>query len=199
MIIGGFQGVTLSDFPGRVAAIVFTQGCNFRCPWCHNKPLLPCKTADEFPQELCVEAIKENIKSRVKLIQGVVVSGGEPTLQAGLEDFLRYCKGLGLETKLDTNGSNPKVISRLLKECLVDYIAMDIKAPFDKYEQLTGVPVDCDQIQETMDLIVESGVQHHFRTTVVEEYLGSEELDKIRKMIPPTSVYKLQAYINPQD
>ena len=169
MNLAGFVPLSLCDFPGRVAAVVFTQGCNFRCPWCHNGHLIPL--AADAARRVSEAEVFEVLEARRTRLGGVVVSGGEPTLQPALPRFLRRIKALGLEVKLDTNGSRPEVLRGLLRERLVDFIAMDVKAPWTKYATLTGT-VCCDvaAVQASLALIATSGsevgagVQHVGRT-----------------------------------
>jgi pyruvate formate lyase activating enzyme len=165
MIIGGFQPFTLSDFPGHVAAIVFTQGCNWRCPYCHNRLLLKRSRPQH---ELIPEAHVFNVLHRRRNeLDGLVITGGEPTIQEDLPRFIRKVRSLGLTIKLDTNGSRPDVIRQLLEEGLLDYIAMDIKAPFNQYESVVRRPVDIDALHTSIELIKKSAVPHEFRTPAV--------------------------------
>jgi pyruvate formate lyase activating enzyme len=190
--IGGLQQFSLSDFPGRVAAIVFTQGCNLACPFCHNGQLLPRRFAG---QTLLSEYdVLEFLQSRRRQLEGIVVTGGEPTLQTDLLSFLRTLRALGFLVKLDTNGTRPDVLRRIFDEGLVDYVAMDVKAPFEKYALLTGVPIDTTRIAESIRRIAESGVDHEFRTTFVQPLLASEDLEAIRAMIPQGSLFRTQAF-----
>jgi len=162
MIIGGFQPFTLSDFPGHVAAIVFTQGCNWRCPYCHNRSLLKTRRPE---QELIPEThVFDILHRRRNELDGLVITGGEPTIQEDLPRFIHKVHRMGLAIKLDSNGSRPGVIGRLLEEGLLDYIAMDIKAPLDRYESVVGHPVDIGSIQTSIELVKNSGVPHEFRT-----------------------------------
>ena len=162
MRIGGYQRTSLVDFPGRVAAVVFTQGCNFRCPWCHNRQLVePAR----FEAALCQEVILRHLGSRIGKLSGVVISGGEPTLQPDLIDFMSAVRRMDFAVKLDTNGSAPQVVADLLARGLVDFIAMDLKAPWRRYEQACGVAVDTTSIRETIRIVQRSGVPHHLRTT----------------------------------
>lgn len=189
MIFGGFQPFTLTDFPGHVAAIAFTQGCNFRCPWCHNGALLEaCATS------LTGDFVLDFLESRKGRLDGLAVSGGEPTIQAGLPDFLRRVKQAGFKVKLDTNGSRPGVLYHLLRENLLDYVAMDIKAPLNKYGLLAGVDVSAGVIQESVAAIAASGVAHEFRTTNVTPLLTSADLDAVRTLVPPDSPHRIQAF-----
>lgn len=185
MNIGGLQAFSLSDFPGCVAAVAFTQGCNFRCPYCHNSRLVPM-TADPstlFP----VRDVVDFLEDRKGRLDGIVVSGGEPTLQADLADFLRTLKAMGFAVKLDTNGSNPESLQRLVTERLLDYIAMDFKAPWMKYDRLTGIVTPIDKLKRSMGLIVESGIPHEFRTTRVEALLDEDDIAAIGRLVPEGS------------
>ena len=164
MNISGLQKMTLLDFPGRVACTVFLGGCNFRCPYCHNAELLdghlePLMTAEEFLAFL---------RKRVGLLDGVCISGGEPTLSAGLKDLMKTIKSMGFAVKLDTNGSRPAVLRELVEEGLVDYVAMDIKNAPDRYAQTCGLPkMDLAPIEESIRFLLSEGVESEFRTTVV--------------------------------
>jgi len=192
MRIGGFQPFTLSDFPGCVAAIIFSQGCNFRCSYCHNEGLL-CRTPETgalIPQE----EILGYLDGRSGRINGVVVTGGEPTLQPDLPLFLLRLRAMGLKVKLDTNGSNPRMLSMILLEGLVDYVAMDVKAPWDAYGRITGVNCDVEALRQSMNLILHSGVAHEFRTTRVTPLLSTGDMDRIRAQIPEGSFHRLQTF-----
>lgn len=193
MNLAGFVPLSLCDYPGRVAAVVFTQGCNFRCPWCHNGHLLPL-IADPA-KRVSEEEVLAVLEDRRTRLGGVVVSGGEPTLQLALPRFLRRLKALGLDIKLDTNGSQPRVLRQLLADCLVDYVAMDVKAPWDRYAALTGM-VCCNvaAVQASMALIASSGVPHAFRTTRVDPLLSEREYGDIRTQIPKGSPHAWQAF-----
>ena len=165
MIIGGFQPFTLSDFPGHVAAIVFTQGCNWRCSYCHNRSLLKMRRPG---QELIPEShVLDVLRRRRNELEGLVITGGEPTIQKDVARFMHEVRRLGLAIKLDTNGSRPSVIVQLLEEGLLDYIAMDIKAPLDDYKSVVRRPVDIGALQTSMELIKNSGIRHEFRTPMV--------------------------------
>jgi pyruvate formate lyase activating enzyme len=195
MKIGGFQPFTLSDFPGRVAAIVFTQGCNFRCPFCHNGALIPFQAPENalISQDYVLAYLEE----RRGRLDGVVVTGGEPTLQPDLEDFLRRVKALGLQVKLDTNGSRPETVAALLDEGLLDYVAMDVKAPLEYYPRLTGSRVPARAMEDTIALLTHSGVEHEFRTTYVEPLLTEADLRAIRALLPPRALHRIQKF-NPE-
>jgi pyruvate formate lyase activating enzyme len=192
--IGGFQSVSLSDFPGTTAAIVFTQGCNFRCPFCHNADLLdidvPCSKL------MCAEKILDSLKSRRKVLDGLVITGGEPTIQQDLLSFISEARNVGYKIKLDTNGSRPEVIDALIRKDVLDYIAMDIKAPLQKYNQLAGVQVVTDDILKSIAIISKSNVTAEFRTTYVQALLTQADIESIRSSIPKDSLYKVQRFVS---
>ena len=192
MRLGGFEPFTVSDFPGRLAAIVFSQVCNFRCPFCHNGTLLGQRPATELVKNRDFFAF---LARRQGLLSGVVVSGGEPTLQEGLPDFCRCLKGMGFAVKLDTNGSRPQVIHDLIEGQLVDYIAMDIKAPLARYELLAGKDGAAEHISSAIALIAQSGVPHHFRTTHVRSLLTDDDLRLVQELVPPGSTHRVQPFI----
>lgn len=172
MQISGLQKLTVLDYPGKMAAIVFTQGCNFRCPFCQNSDLLANKES-----LLETSEVLEYLNFRKNLLDGVVISGGEPTIQPDLKDFIKMCKFFKLDVKLDTNGTNPKLLEELIKEKLIDYIAMDIKNSFDDYDKITGVKnPKLENIKKSIDIIKNSGLDYEFRTTIVK---GFHNLDKL--------------------
>lgn len=193
MRISGFQSISLSDFPGRTAAIVFTQGCNFRCPFCHNGSLLSKQAAEETRWD--TEAVLAMLDERKKLLDGVVITGGEPTLQPDLADFIQLLKAQGYQIKLDTNGSRPEVIASLINQNWLDYIAMDIKTSLARYDRLAGVPVNVDAIAESIDLILNSGLEMQFRTTYVPALMTEHDLADIQSMLPDQSIYRVQPFI----
>jgi pyruvate formate lyase activating enzyme len=179
MKIGGLVKFTLIDFPGCPAAIVFTQGCNFRCRYCHNPELV---YPHLFQEPVTEEEVKAFLVRRQGTLEGVVVSGGEPTLQPDLVRFMADLKALGYKTKLDTNGSQPNVLQELLDKKLVDFIAMDIKAPLDKYALITGVDANATILRRSMDLIRQSGVEYEFRTTYDTEVLTDADIASISQL-----------------
>jgi pyruvate formate lyase activating enzyme len=192
MIIGGYMQMSLSDYPDHVAAVVFTQGCNFRCPFCHNGSLLGMEAdpATAVPESF----VMDHLEQRKHILQGVVLSGGEPTLQPDLPDFVRKIRALGLKVKLDTNGSHPDVLADLLSAGLLDYIAMDLKGPLDQYERLAGVPVRMDDILRSIEIIGSSDVEHLFRTTLVPEWLDAASLADVRQLLPDGSFHIEQEF-----
>lgn len=175
MRIAGFQKLTLLDFPNNVACIIFTQGCNFKCPYCHNSGLVGHEN-DELIDE---EEIFSYLKKRKGVIDGIVISGGEPTVQKDLEFFVKRVKDLGFKVKLDTNGSNPEMVERLLKANLLDYIAMDIKTTLPDYKEVTGVRPNVKNLERSIKLIKESSIDHEFRTTIIKNI---HDIDKIIKI-----------------
>lgn len=179
MRISGLQKTTLQDFPGCIAAIVFTQGCNYRCAFCQNSGLL-----DHSKEPICEEKVLNYIIKRKNILEGVVISGGEPTIQPGLKKFIIKIKENGLKVKLDTNGTNPTILKELTEEKLLDYIAMDIKNVFDKYSAITGVEdAKIDNIKKSIKIIKDSLIDHEFRTTIVKGYHREEDIEEIIKYI----------------
>ena len=180
MKFGGLLKFTLIDFPGRPAAVVFTQGCNFRCRYCHNPELV---YPHLFTEPVAEEEIEAFLQRRKGTLEGVVVSGGEPTLHDDLPQFLAHLKELGYATKLDTNGTRPEMLKKLLADKLLDFIAMDLKAPLEKYALITGVEFNPAVLRESMDLIRQSGLGYEFRTTYDKEVLGEADIAAISQSV----------------
>ncbi len=193
MNIGGMQKLSLCDYPGTPAIVIFLQGCNFDCPFCHNRKLLPYKSQCECLKET---DIFDYLKKRQDKIPGVVISGGEPTVQKNLQGFIREMKSLGYKTKLDTNGSNPEDICNLLSHELLDYVAMDIKAPWQKYDLLAGRKIEENAIRDSITCIAASGIPHHFRTTFYPAMLSEEDLVDIKAFLPKSSQHVVQQFIS---
>ena len=187
----GLSKTTLLDYPGCVSATIFVGGCNFRCPFCHNGDLVLC--SNELPR-YTEEEIFAFLKKRKNVLEGVCVTGGEPTLYNELPEFIRKIKELGYKVKLDTNGSNPKMLRELVKEKLVDYVAMDIKASICHYDKVCGVLVDIEKIKESVDFLKEKNVSYEFRTTIVKELHSKEDIIEIGKWILGAENYYLQSY-----
>lgn len=187
MKIGGLLKFSMIDFPGYISAIVFTQGCNIRCKYCHNPELLPISGETSYSEE----EILYYLEKRKKCLEGLVITGGEPTLQPDLKDFIKKVRSFGYKIKLDTNGTNPQMVRELINEHLVDFIAMDLKAPFEKYHLVCGT-VDTRKVQETMSLIIESGIAYQFRTTYYKKVLNDSDIEIIKSMCPDISKFKLQ-------
>ena len=184
--------MTLVDFPGKVAATVFTQGCNFRCGFCHN-PELVCPQLFQTP--VPVQEVLDHLDNRRGKLQGVVITGGEPTLQKGLLDFIVRVKDMDFAVKLDTNGSHPEILSSLIKRHLIDYIAMDVKSSWAKYSRAAGVACDTQKIRESIDLIMASGLPYQLRTTLVKEFCSSDDLHDIQCSIRDADHYVLQPFV----
>lgn len=192
MRICGFNKTTLLDYPGKVACTIFLGGCNFRCPFCQNSSLV---IAPDTQPECREEEIFKFLTKRKGILDGVCVSGGEPTLSAGLPDFLEKIKKLGYDVKLDTNGSRPAVVKALVKAGLVDKVAMDIKACPENYPILTGISnPDMDAVRETVDFLMAGNLDYEFRTTVVKELHSEQDFRKIGNWIQGAKAYYLQAY-----
>ena len=197
MLIGGLQKTSLIDFPNKISAVIFTQGCNFRCPYCHNPELINGKWKIENGK--CHDkSVLEFLKKRVGKLDGVVITGGEPTLHADLPEFIKQIKDMGFAVKLDTNGTNPEMLQQLINEKLIDYVAMDIKAPIDKYSDLVCAKVDTEDILNSMEILKNSNIDYEFRTTVVKSQLSHADFEKIGallKVINGTPKYYLQRFL----
>lgn len=192
MYILGYQKTTLLDFPGHVAATLFTGGCSFRCPFCHNSDLVLCS-----PEMMSVseEEIFSFLKKRRNVLSGICITGGEPTLQEDLVDFIEKVRELGYKVKLDTNGYQPEKLAELLQRKRIDYIAMDIKAGSSNYAKVSGIPnLDMKRIKESIALIEQSGIDYEFRTTVVKELHSQQDFYEIRELILPQSSYYIQSF-----
>lgn len=187
MIISGFQKLTLLDYPDYLACIIFTQGCNFNCPFCQNSPLI------EYPNDLGIiseQEIIDYLEKRKNVLDGVVISGGEPTIQKNLKTFIKRIKELGLKVKLDTNGFNPKILEELLNEKLLDYVAMDIKNDLKNYGKTSGIiELKLDNILKSIDLIKNSKIDYEFRTTIMKEYHSVENIENILSVIGDCKYY----------
>jgi len=190
MRIAGLVKSSLIDYPGKIAAVVFTQGCNFRCGFCHNPYLIPLESQTSGFSE---SDILDFLETRVGKLDGVVITGGEPLIQPDIINFIMKIKKLGLLIKLDTNGANPKVLSEIIEKKLVSYIAMDIKGPLDKYEHICAYP-NTKFIQESIKLIKNSKVDYEFRTTVLPYYHEFSDFDAIGKLIKGSKKYTIQGF-----
>ncbi len=189
-IIAGLQKTTFIDFPEKIACIVFTQGCNFRCGYCHNPELFENKEPT-----LSVSAFFDFLSKRKGKLDGVVITGGEPTLQKDLKEFIKQIKDLRFAVKLDTNGTNPEILKKLVHENLLDYIAMDIKAPLEKYKNIVNIDFDTKKIKNSIDFIMSCGIDYEFRTTVLKSQLSPEDFEKIGNLIKGAKKYYLQEFI----
>jgi len=193
MKIGGLQPVTLLDYPHKVAAIIFASGCNMRCPFCYNSNLVLPEQI-KLSQLLDKKQILDFLRRRRKYLEGVVITGGEPTLQSGLLSFCREVKKLGYDIKLDTNGLLPEALAKLLEAKLIDYIAMDIKGPIGQYKKFCGVDAAGQKIRGSIKLVMESGLPYEFRSTLVKGLHGAEDVAKMARAIKGAELYYLQNY-----
>jgi pyruvate formate lyase activating enzyme len=190
-LIKGYIPSTLLDWEGRIAAIIFLPGCNLRCGYCHARHLLEALSDESIP----LKAVLEGLQAQRGWIDGVVVSGGEPTLHADLPELIRTFRAEGFPVKLDTNGTRPDVLADLIEEGLVDHVAMDIKAPLDhRYLDVTGAEVDLDAIRASIDLLIGGGVSYEFRTTVCPAYLDEDGIKGVGMAVRGARTLYLQNF-----
>ena len=192
MKIGGLQKFSLIDYPDKICAIVFTQGCNFRCPYCHNPELVEPKL---FSQPIPEDEIFSFLKKRKGKLEAVTITGGEPCLQSDLPVFLQKIKEMGYLLKLDTNGSFPERLNEIIDQNLIDYLAIDVKGPLEKYEKIVGVPFATAKIVQSIKIALSSKINCEFRTTVVKSLLNKDDLKKIGKLIKGARLYVLQKFV----
>ena len=197
MIIKGLQKLTLLDFPGQMAATVFTYGCNFRCPFCHNASLVITDRKDE--EVISEEDFFAFLEKRRGMLGGICISGGEPTLMPDLEDFIRKIKAMGYKVKLDTNGYRPDILRHLVEEGLLDYVAMDIKNSKEKYSLTAGIDVDISKIEESTNFLMSGRIPFEFRTTVVKELHSEEDIRNIGEWLKGNESFFLQGFIDSGD
>lgn len=191
MQIYGLNKTTLLDYPGHIAATIFTGSCNFRCPFCQNGELVLCPETQPL---LLEEEIFDFLKKRKGILQGVCITGGEPTLQADLLNFIRKVREIGYLIKLDTNGYRPEVLDHLIDEKLLDFIAMDIKSCKENYSQAAGIDVDIQKIEHSVESVRNSGIPYEFRTTVVKNLHSLDTFEKIGKWLKGSRAYYLQQF-----
>ena len=189
----GIQKVSLVDFDTEVACTLFTRGCNFRCPFCHNYELV---VYDKDNQEaIPEEEIREYLEKKKGLLTGVVISGGEPTVQPDLEETIRWIKNLGYKVKLDTNGSNPEVMMNLIKEKLIDYVAVDVKNSKEMYPINVGVPsLNLSQVEKTISYLINHDFPYEFRTTIIKEYHTNASIEAMGKWLKGAKIIFLQHF-----
>ena len=180
------------DFPNNISTVVFTFGCNFNCWYCHNRQIIE----GERTEPISEEDVFSFLEKRKGMVDGVVISGGEPTLCCDLENFIVQVRNLGFKIKLDTNGTNPKILKNLLDKNLLDFVAMDIKTSLEKYSSLVGKPVEIEKIKESINLLMNSKIDHEFRTTFAPDVL-LEDVEKISKLIEGAKAYAIQKYNPP--
>ena len=192
MNISGIQKLTLLDFPGKLACTVFTSGCNFRCPFCHNASLVLPGMSDHIDEQ----EVFSFLKKREGILEGVCITGGEPCLQPDLETFIRKVRDIGFAVKLDTNGSFPEKLSSLLEKGLLDYAAMDIKTSMERYPEVCGVQNErlFENVQKSVEILKSSSVPHEFRTTTARELQTKEDFEKIGRWLSGEKRYFIQQY-----
>jgi len=193
MKIGGIQKFTLVDYPRKLGCTIFTAGCNFLCPFCHNSELVvpeKIKQLKLIPEEEVFSFLKE----RKKYLEGVCITGGEPTIHEDLPDFIKKIKEIGYLVKLDTNGSNPAMLQELIMARLINYVAMDLKAPKERYPEVVGREIDVSLIEESVKLLLNSNIDYEFRTTLVPNLLSKEDILKIAQWIKGAKKYYLQQF-----
>ena len=198
--IGGIQKVSLVDYPGHVATVLFTVGCNMRCGYCHNPELV---LPEQFAPSLDLDEIYDFLERRRGKLETVVISGGEPTMHNDLIDLAEYIKELGYKLKLDSNGTHPEMLADMIRRGLLDFIAMDIKGPLEKYSIIAARPIDTDAIQRSIALIMSSGLAYEFRTTIVKSQLTFTDIEEIGRLVQGAERFALQKFVptrtlNPQ-
>ena len=192
MRLAHYEPLSLSDFPGRLSTTVFTVGCNFACPYCHNPELV---TATGDTPQLTEEAFFAFLKRRRGKLNGVCITGGEPTLHADLAEFVERIRALGYAVKLDTNGSNPEMLGHLLETSSLDYVAMDVKAPPSRYGEMTGNPYALALAEASIRLLAKRDTVHEYRTTILPLLFSEVDIDNIARMLPPESRYVIQNFV----
>ncbi len=192
MLILGLQKTTLLDYPGKIATTIFTGGCNFKCPYCHNRDLV-IPPSDAIPYS--IDDIFDHLNKKKKVLDGVCITGGEPTLHKDLPDFIAQIKKMGLLVKLDSNGTNPDMLSYLIKSNLVDYVAMDIKHSKEKYNSIASmIHFDITPIETSVSLLKESNIDYEFRTTIMRECHDLADIESIGEWLKGAKTYYLQSY-----
>ncbi|MBN2297981.1 MAG: anaerobic ribonucleoside-triphosphate reductase activating protein [Deltaproteobacteria bacterium] len=192
MNIGYLQRFSLIDYPGKISAIIFTQGCNFRCGYCHNPELV---NPGLFSEPMAHADVFAFLEKRSDKLDAVVITGGEPTMHKALPAFAATIKDMGYLVKLDTNGTNPEILGEMISSRTIDYIAMDIKAPTEKYDEVVNAPVDKEAVVASMNMIMDSPVDYEFRTTLVQPLLVPEDIIRIGELIRGARQYVLQRFV----
>lgn len=190
MIIAGIKPFTLIDYSGKIACTLFIYGCNFRCSYCYNRKLV----LEEPETEIKIDEIIDFLKLRSDFLDGICITGGEPTIHMELPFFLEKIKSEGYNIKLDTNGSNPTMLQKLINEKLVDYVALDIKAPINEYEKITRVKINKRNIQKSVNLLRNGNVDYEYRTTIVPGLIGKNELKEIGEWLKGSTKFFLQQF-----
>lgn len=191
MLILGLAKTTLLDYPEHLAATIFTGGCNFRCQYCHNRELVINSNVSNVITE---DEVFEHLEKRKNVLEGVCISGGEPTLQADLKEFIIRVRKLGLLVKLDTNGSNPEILRELIEESLLDYVAMDIKNVWSKYDVTVGAKCDISRVKESYSILLNSKIDYEFRTTVTRELVTKDDMVDLSVILKNAKRWYVQNY-----
>jgi len=192
MKVAGYEKISLQDYPNHISCIIFTQGCNLKCPFCQNSTLIPFENNDLIDEN----KILEYLELRKNILNGVTISGGEPTMQQDLKEFIQKVKKIGLDVKLDTNGTNYNLLKELIEEKLVDYVAMDIKNSLKKYDETSGVEkINTENILNSINLLKQNKIDYEFRTTIINEYHTIQDIYKIIQLIGDSKYY-LQNFKN---
>lgn len=192
MIISGLQKTTFIDYPGKIATTIFLAGCNFRCPFCHNRNLV---LNEKWLQKISSEEVLAYLKERRKYLEGVCVTGGEPLIYSDIVSFMAAIKKIGLAVKLDTNGTNPRLLKDLYDQKLLDYVAFDIKASPEKYGEVSGVNVDLAKIKESIKMVMDNAVAYEFRSTILPRFHAEAEIEKMARLIKGARLYYLQNFV----
>ena len=192
MDIKGFIRNSFVDWDGKVSAVIFLPGCTFRCGYCYNKPMV---TGHEKIDSIDFRQVEEHLGRNRGFVDGVVITGGEPTIHDDLPVLIGKIRSMGYAVKLDTNGSNPEMLRKIISGKMVDYIAMDIKAPLSKYSQAAGVSVDSGKIRKSIDLIKSGGIDYEFRTTVIPSFHGEDDIEDMARSISGAGRYVLQKFV----
>ena len=193
MVICGMKGTSLIDYPGKIAAVIYTKGCNFRCPFCHNSSLVLGTNSET----LSSADVLRDIERRKGFVDGVVITGGEPAINEDLPGFIREIRKRGLAVKLDTNGC-PEMLQKLIESRLVDFVSMDIKTTWPKYKLATGSDADIEILKKSIGLIKSSNIDYEFRTTCVPTLVNAEDIDAISRISGSRGLYTLQQF-QPED
>lgn len=191
MIIAGLQKFSLIDYPGKTCAILFTRGCNFRCGYCHNPELVLPK---QYAREIPLKSIFSFLENRKGKLDAVSITGGEPTQHRDLIELIRKIRNMGFLIKLDSNGSRPEILKTIIEQKIVDYLAMDVKAPLRDYKKVVGWPVPVEKLQQSILLIMNSGIEYEFRTTIVKSLISKDDIKEIAKTIKGARNYFLQTF-----
>lgn len=190
-MIDGFDKLTLLNYPGKLACTIFTKGCNFKCPFCHNSSLIDLSLNNEIHDEVIAY-----LKMRKGLLEGVCITGGEPLIHKNIKELIKEIKEMGYLVKLDTNGSNPTILKDLIDSNLIDYVAMDIKNVFSKYNETIGTITNIDNIKRSINIIENSNIDYEFRTTITKEFHTLDDIVEIRNMLSKKSKYYIQNFRN---